>query len=1391
MDGLENNINTDLESNLSFMKTREEVTEIEDHSWEGNISRKFAIKEFTANNGSVNIILEEPFENVHVNTIVKNNKIDGQCTVTSVNGVLLGYLTLVDGMVTGPCTLNYETGKLHFKGRMEKGYRQGRGTEYDKFGNVIFDGFYDKGTKLENIVPKEEMNDYWKEYNAEHKLVSISQRDDFGRKEGICYMYNDAKIIQVSYWEQGKEIRVIKEFNGLTMTEYDEKKQKLYEGEYLDSFEFDYPRHGKGTSYKNNEVYKKTTWLTGYSKQGLILTFMAIVVGLLLLFVINVISGLVVTAIIDLMIILRWGCPKLLGSKLCTKTDLQLMADYMKTKSSKNTKKKAAEEPAKKELTSLVYSNIYLSITVILTFTILFALIGSHFYSILTNSYVNVFQDIYKLGLNKLSNLSGFTLSNIALLKSIKTENISMTSVDLSATLSAPECSDGQFLIEAVRTCKTHKYEELFEIYEGVYDYSTDPIYYQTECYAGTFYFCMNPVQHTIVLRDLDSDGWDDGSSLLLKNGNMSLSYRLDNGAAQSIVLNLVPSTSPIPTLPVFECIDGQFLIEAIRTCGSFGHEESFEIYQGAYDYSRDPVYKQDFCYAGTFYFCINPVQHTIVLRDSSMDGWSDGSSLLLKNGNMSLSYTLNGIVIAHVFTLTPILPIPTTPPIPTLPAPECNDGQVLIEAIRTCGSHIYDESFSIYEGVYDYSTDPIYEQTECYAGTFYFCMNPVQHTIVLRDNAMNGWDDHSSILFKNGSISQAYRLDNGDMKAIVFTLNPNPPPPECSDGQFLIEAIRTCGSFGHEESFEIYQGAYDYSRDPVYKQDFCYAGTFYFCINPVQHTIVLRDSSMDGWSDGSSLLLKNGNMSLSYTLNGIVIAHVFTLTPILPIPTTPPIPTLPAPECNDGQVLIEAIRTCGSHIYDESFSIYEGVYDYSTDPIYEQTECYAGRFYFCMYSIQHTIVLRDNNNNGWDNGSSLLLKNGNVSLSYRLDNGDMNAIVFAFSLTEVSVSPALASHSALSSTDILTTCAEDQSLLEIVRTCGVNGNEESFDIYYGVEPSSLTKVFGQSTCTVGTYYACISPVEHTLVMRDTGLNGWSSGSHLILKDGKVSFNYAMESGNASSHKVVNFGSAVDHTSSNTMMSEDRIKVTLLRSCGNSSDSEGFAIYEGASRDHAIYRQTYCIAGVVNLFLSQGLYTIVMTEANGQAWKQNSVVRIFKDGLLGSYRKTVMGAEESKHFECVAEFTTLEQSLVGSGVAQSNRAGMTGYSVENLFDISISTKYRTAVTISDFPVEVTYTFPDGHEYTMNKYVFINGDSMAAACNMWKIFGRKNEDSDEWVMLDSQDNVEWSETNQSKSFTVDNASAYNAYMFQCSAVVNIDDENNGSQLEMAEWNLIQV
>ena len=62
-----------------------------------------------------------------------------------------------------PRVLRHSPTTLFYKGYFVNGYREGRGQEYDENGNVVFDGYYKKGKKL-NIVPSNEMGKgYWKE----------------------------------------------------------------------------------------------------------------------------------------------------------------------------------------------------------------------------------------------------------------------------------------------------------------------------------------------------------------------------------------------------------------------------------------------------------------------------------------------------------------------------------------------------------------------------------------------------------------------------------------------------------------------------------------------------------------------------------------------------------------------------------------------------------------------------------------------------------------------------------------------------------------------------------------------------------------------------------------------------------------------------------------------------------------------------------------------------------------------------------------------------------------------------------------------------------------------------------------------------------------------------
>ena len=369
------------------------------------------------------------------------------------------------------------------------------------------------------------------------------------------------------------------------------------------------------------------------------------------------------------------------------------------------------------------------------------------------------------------------------------------------------------------------------------------------------------------------------------------------------------------------ECTDGQFLVDVVRTCGNFGREESFQIYEGASDYTQSPVYQQSVCSAGTFYFCMNPMQHTIVLRDSAHDGWDRESSLMLKSGGMTLSYTLNGIQIAFLFNLTPTeapttLPpttaapteTPTTLPLPTTQIPECEEGKLLLEVIRVCGTHPNEESFELYEGARPYTSGILYNQTICVAGTHYMCINALPHTIELHDIGIDGWNGVSYVTMKSGNMSVTYTLTAGGKYAYyTFDLTPTeapttaaptealpttvapttlppttaaptetpttlPPPtqqiPECEEGKLLLEVIRVCGTHPNEESFEIYEGARPYTSGILYNQTVCMIGTHYMCINALPHTIELHDLGTDGWNGVSYVTMKSGYMSVTYTLS-------------------------------------------------------------------------------------------------------------------------------------------------------------------------------------------------------------------------------------------------------------------------------------------------------------------------------------------------------------------------------------------------------------------------------------------------------------------------------------------------------------------------------------------
>ena len=158
---------------------------------------------------------------------------------------LIGEVIFVEGKINGECKF-YKNGKLYWEGRMVNGYRNGLGVEYDE------DGLSNRFVYENGLKKMEEMDDdsaYWKEVNDSGDIVSIWKLNDKGERDGECYLYEDGDIKYVKLFKNGKEVRLMKEFEGDEMKEYDKNGILRYKGGYRNDYKSGYLREGKGILY--------------------------------------------------------------------------------------------------------------------------------------------------------------------------------------------------------------------------------------------------------------------------------------------------------------------------------------------------------------------------------------------------------------------------------------------------------------------------------------------------------------------------------------------------------------------------------------------------------------------------------------------------------------------------------------------------------------------------------------------------------------------------------------------------------------------------------------------------------------------------------------------------------------------------------------------------------------------------------------------------------------------------------------------------------------------------------------------------------------------------------------------------------------------------------------
>ena len=400
--------------------------------WKQNLANQFPVKEISSKKGELEVLVGAPHDRYTIQTTLLNYKLNGESHIISDEKVIVADLYFDNGIASGPCTLFDKSGLLFFRGRFENGYRHGKGTEYDENGNVIFEGIYDNGIK-KPIIRMKEKKGYWKEYDEKGNLVNISQRDEYGRMKGICYLYNsEGEISRVSEWKEGREICLCKQFTNDYMTEL-KRGLNHYIGEYKKSFQSDYAyegegklydndgksaiykghfcngkRHGLGISYRKGKISYNGKWIMGMPSCVFITTYIMLILILTIAFVLNVFIAMVLLGILIIFIVLKRIFAKQTGNWL-NSIDYACLGEIIYT----THKKRGEKEGGCLTLAHHLYS-------IALTFFVILFCIAAvyHFCFMPCNGYI--LQWYYYAGQNQCNSVNSFNPNMKSQLRSIR-----------------------------------------------------------------------------------------------------------------------------------------------------------------------------------------------------------------------------------------------------------------------------------------------------------------------------------------------------------------------------------------------------------------------------------------------------------------------------------------------------------------------------------------------------------------------------------------------------------------------------------------------------------------------------------------------------------------------------------------------------------------------------------------------------------------------------------------------------------------------------------------------------------------------------------------------------------------------------------------------------------
>ena len=467
-----------------------------------------------------------------------------------------------------------------------------------------------------------------------------------------------------------------------------------------------------------------------------------------------------------------------------------------------------------------------------------------------------------------------------------------------------------------------------------------------------------------------------------------------------------------------------------------------------------------------------------------------------------------------------------------------CPSNKVSVTISRTTKNYANEESFTIYEGT---STSGTLVYTQPYVSeynsyTWTVCLNEGWHVLELTDNYGDGWSSYSTVSLSIGSTSfgpyrcngrstsitfnidvpvTSFEYDSSSVlaqKGVFFSMEPSfagtvnefsissgslpsglslssstgvisgiptttttsksvtikatsdlnsltfslsftvfQPSITCTSNEVLLVMQRVTKGSSSQEIFKIYRestsGTLVYTQ-PTIADNSQYL--WYVCLSKTLHVIEMNDSGNNGWSSGSNVV---------FYINGVTL-DTYSLT-------------------SGSTGSVDFVVSPPSDLqYPLSVYVVNKNEQFSTTPTFS-----GGLVTFSVTSGTLPDGLELNGGTGTIYGSaSSVTDNSAVTITVSNDFG-LSTQTLSFSVV-----------------DNPSSCDNTKVLVTISRVTKGAASSEGFVIKKG--SSEGTTVFTQPTLANNhnyTWHVCLENTKHTISMSDTGNNGWTTNSKVIL----------------------------------------------------------------------------------------------------------------------------------------------------------------------------------------------------------------------------------------------------------------------------------------------------